>query len=314
MMDGVIIIDKPAGKTSHDVVSEVKKILGVKKAGHTGTLDPMVTGVLPVCLNEATKLAGFLTGEDKEYLATMLLGVKTDTLDIEGKIISQSDNFVTEEEIRAAIAQMVGTIKQVPPAYSAIKHCGKPLYKWARKGVLLEMEPREVKIHSIVIEDISFPRVTFRVVCSKGTYIRTLCSDVGDLLGLGACLYSLRRLRSGFFSEEMGVSLNNYEDNNKKNKLLEKILPMAELLPLLTTIKLEDHYAAKLLNGWQPSVEMMKEHDLPFLKAGDMVKFISSSGYLLAVAEMVAPVNKFSEFDGKRQAAKIVRVFNNINK
>jgi tRNA pseudouridine55 synthase len=314
MMDGVIIIDKPAGKTSHDVVSEVKKILGVKKAGHTGTLDPMVTGVLPVCLNEATKLAGFLTGEDKEYLAIMLLGVKTDTLDIEGKIISQSDNFVTEEEIRAAMTQMVGKIKQVPPAYSAVKYCGKPLYKWARKGVLLDMESREVKIHSIVIEDISFPRVTFRVVCSKGTYIRTLCSDVGDLLGLGACLYSLRRLRSGYFSEEMGVSLNNYEDNNKKNKLLEKILPMAELLPLLTTIKLEDHYAAKLLNGWQPSVEMMKEHDLPFLKAGDMVKFISDSGYLLAVAEMVAPVNKFSEFDGKRQAAKIVRVFNNINK
>jgi tRNA pseudouridine55 synthase len=314
MMNGVIIIDKPAGKTSHDVVSEVKKILGVKKAGHTGTLDPMVTGVLPVCLNEATKLAGFLTGEDKEYLAIMLLGVKTDTLDIEGKIISQSDNFVTEEEIRAAMTQMVGKIKQVPPAYSAVKYCGKPLYKWARKGVLLDVEPREVKIHSIVIEDISFPRVTFRVVCSKGTYIRTLCSDVGDLLGLGACLYSLRRLRSGYFSEEMGVSLNNYEDNNKKNKLLEKILPMAELLPLLTTIKLEDHYAAKLLNGWQPSVEMMKEHDLPFLKAGDMVKFISDSGYLLAVAEMVAPVNKFSEFDGKRQAAKIVRVFNNINK
>jgi tRNA pseudouridine55 synthase len=314
MMDGVIIIDKPAGKTSHDVVSEVKKILGVKKAGHTGTLDPMVTGVLPVCLNEATKLAGFLTGEDKEYLATMLLGVKTDTLDIEGKIISQSDNFVTEEEIRAAMAQTVGTIKQVPPAYSAVKHCGKPLYKWARKGVLLDMEPREVKIHSIVIEDISFPRVTFRVVCSKGTYIRTLCSDVGDLLGLGACLCSLRRLKSGYFSEEMAVSLNNYEDNNKKNKLLEKILPMAELLPLLTTIELEDHSAAKLLNGWQPSVEMMKEHDLPFLKAGDMVKFISSSGYLLAVAEMVAPVNKFSEFDGKRQAAKIVRVFNNFSK
>jgi len=314
MMDGVIVIDKPAGKTSHDVVSEVKKILGVKKAGHTGTLDPMVTGVLPVCLNEATKLAGFLTGEDKEYLATMLLGVKTDTLDIEGKIISQSNNFVTEEEIRAAIARMMGTIKQVPPAYSAVKYCGKPLYKWARKGILLDMEQREVKIHSIVIENISFPHVTFRVVCSKGTYIRTLCSDAGDLLGLGACLCGLRRLRSGFFSEDMAVSLNNYEGNDKKNKLLEKILPMAELLPLLTTIELEDHSAEKLRNGWQPSVEMMKEHDLPFLKAGDMVKFISSSGYLLAVAEMVAPVNKFSEFDGKRQAAKIVRVFNNISK
>ncbi len=305
-MNGVVIIDKPAGKTSHDVVNEVKKILGVKKAGHTGTLDPMATGVLPVCLNEATKLAKFLTGEDKEYLAAMLLGVKTDTLDTEGKIISQSDKPVTEERIRTVMAQMVGKVKQVPPAYSAVKYCGEPLYKWARRGIFLETAAREVEIHSIVIEDISFPRVTFRVACSKGTYIRTLCSDIGDLLECGACLCSLRRLRSGFFSEEMAVSLNNIE-------LSEKILPMANLLPLLTTIELEDHFAAKLHNGLQPSVEMMKEHVLPFLEVGDMVKFISHSGNLVALAEMVAPVNKFSEFDGKRQAAKIVRVFNNIS-
>ncbi|MGP8154191.1 MAG: tRNA pseudouridine(55) synthase TruB [Smithella sp.] len=310
MMDGVIVIDKPAGKTSHDIVIEVKKILGVKKAGHTGTLDPMVTGVLPVCLNEATKLANLLTGANKEYMATMLLGVKTDTLDIEGKIISQSDNFISAEEIRTVISRMIGEIKQVPPAYSAIKYCGKPLYKWARSGVFLDMKPREVKIHSIVIEDISFPHVTFRVVCSKGTYIRTLCSDIGDMLGVGACLYSLRRLRSGIFLEEMAVCLSDYVYNDKKNELSEKILPMMQLLPLLASIELEDDSAVKLRNGWQPSVEMMKQHDLPLLKAGDMVKFISR-GYLLAVAEMLAPVNKFSEFDGKMQAAKIVRVFNN---
>ncbi|MGA9109246.1 MAG: tRNA pseudouridine(55) synthase TruB [Smithella sp.] len=310
MMDGVIVIDKPAGKTSHDVVSEVKKILGVKKAGHTGTLDPMVTGVLPVCLNEATKLARLLTGANKEYLATMLLGVKTDTLDIEGKIISQSDNFVSTEEIKAVMLQMIGEIKQIPPAYSAVKYCGKPLYKYARSGVFLDMKPRDVTIYNIVIEDISFPRVTFRVVCSKGTYIRTLCSDIGDMLGVGACLYSLRRLKSGIFLEEMAVCLSDYVSNDNKNKLSEKILPMTELLPLLCSIELEDDSAMKLRNGWQPSVEMMKAHDLPLLKAGDMVKFISR-GYLLAVAEMLAPVNKFSEFDGKMQAARIVRVFNN---
>jgi tRNA pseudouridine55 synthase len=310
MMDGVIVIDKPAGKTSHDVVSEVKKFLGVKKAGHTGTLDPMVTGVLPVCLNEATKLAGLLTGANKEYLATMLLGVKTDTLDIEGKIIGQSDKFVSTEEIRAVMLQMIGEIKQIPPAYSAVKYCGKPLYKYARSGVILDMEPRDVTIYNIVIEDISFPHVTFRVVCSKGTYIRTLCSDIGDMLGVGACLYSLRRLKSGIFLEEMAVCLSDYVSNDNYNKLSEKILPMTELLPLLCSIELEDDSAAKLRNGWQPSVEMMKAHDLPLLKAGDMVKFISR-GYLLAVAEMLAPVNKFSEFDGKMQAAKIVRVFNN---
>jgi tRNA pseudouridine55 synthase len=284
--------------------------LGVKKAGHTGTLDPMVTGVLPVCLNEATKLAGLLTGANKEYLATMLLGVKTDTLDIEGKIISQSDNFVSTEEIRAVMFRMIGEIKQIPPAYSAVKYCGKPLYKYARSGVILDMEPRDVTIYSIVIEDISFPRVTFRVVCSKGTYIRTLCSDIGDMLGVGACLYSLRRLKSGIFLEEMAVCLSDYVSNDHKNKLSEKILPMTELLPLLCSIELEDDSAAKLRNGWQPSVEMMKAYDLPLLKVGDMVKFISR-GYLLAVAEMLAPVNKFSEFDGKMQAAKIVRVFNN---
>jgi len=313
MMDGVIVIDKPAGKTSHDVVSEVKKILGVKKAGHTGTLDPLATGVLPVCLNEATKLAGFLSGENKEYRATMLLGVQTDTMDMEGKIVSQSDHCVSEEKIRTVISGMSGKIKQVPPAYSAVKYQGKPLYKRARSGVLLDMAPREVTIYSIVVEDISFPHVTFRVVCSKGTYIRSLCSDMGDILGTGACLYSLRRLKSGFFSEEMAVSLSDYVDHDKKNEILGKILPMAELLPLLATIELQDHSAAKMRNGWQPSVEMMKEHDLPLLKAGDMVKF-TSRGCLLAVAEMLAPMSKLAEFDGKTQAARIVRVFNNISK
>jgi tRNA pseudouridine55 synthase len=310
MMDGVIVIDKPAGKTSHDVVSEVKKILGVKKAGHTGTLDPMVTGVLPICLNEATKLANLLTGENKEYRATMQLGVKTDTLDMEGKMISRSDDFVSAEKIKEVVSQMTGEIEQIPPAYSAVKFGGKPLYKYARSGVFPDIKPRKVTIYSIAVEDISFPFVTFRVVCSKGTYIRTLCSDIGNILGVGACLQNLRRLRSGIFSEEMAVCLSDYVDHDGKNKLTEKVLPMAGLLPLLCSIELEDHSAAKLRNGWQPSVEMMKEHDLPLLKAGDMVKFINK-GYLLAVAEMLAPVNRFSEFDGKMQAARIVRVFNN---
>ena len=305
MLDGVIVIDKPAGKTSHDVVNEVKKTLGIKKAGHTGTLDPLATGVLPVCLNEATKLAGFLTGEDKEYRATMLLGVKTDTMDTEGKIISQSDIFVSEEEIKSVITRMIGKIKQIPPSYSAVKYQGRPLYKWARSGVFLDLKPRDVTIYRIVVEDISFPRVTFRVACSKGTYIRTLCSDIGDVLGTGACLSGLRRLQSGVFSEKMAADLSNYTSD----ELVRKILPMTELLPMLATIELKDHSVAKLRNGWQPSVEMLQEHDLPLLKAGDMVKF-TNGGYLLAVAEMLAPVSNLSGYDGKMQAARIVRVFN----
>ena len=312
-MDGIVIIDKPAGKTSHDVVSEVKKIMGAKKAGHTGTLDPMATGVLPVCLNEATNLAQFLTGENKEYLATMLLGVKTDTLDTEGEITGRSDKFVSEEEIRVALAKMVGKIQQVPPAYSAVKHHGQPLYKYARKGIFLETAAREVEIYSIFIEDISFPRVTFRIACSKGTYIRSICSDVGEMLGCGACLCGLRRMRSGLFSTDMAVSLDNYERKEKKTELLAKMLPLTKSLPLLTGIEVEEEFANKLRDGMQPSVEAMQLHVLPFLEAGDMIKFVSQGGSLIAVAEMLAAVSKFSELNGNYQAAKIVRVFNDVN-
>ncbi len=308
-----MIIDKPAGKTSHDVVTEVKKIMGAKKAGHTGTLDPMATGVLPVCLNEATKLAQFLTGENKEYLATMLLGVTTDTLDTEGEITGRSDKFISAEEIRAALVKMVGKIQQVPPAYSAVKHCGQPLYKYARKGIFLATSAREIEIYSIVVEDISFPRVTFRIACSKGTYIRSICSDVGEVLGCGACLCGLRRLRSGLFSTDMAVSLENYERKEKKTELLAKLLPLTKSLPLLTGIEVEEEFANKLRDGMQPSIEAMQLHVLPFLEAGDMIKFVSEGGTLIAVAEMMASVSKFSELNGKHQAAKIVRVFNNVN-
>lgn len=312
-MNGIVVIDKPAGKTSHDIVSEVKKILGAKKAGHTGTLDPMATGVLPVCLNEATKLTQFLSGESKEYIATMLLGIKTDTLDMEGKIIAKSDKIVSEKEIGIALSKMVGRISQVPPAYSAVKYCGKPLYKYARKGVFLETAAREVEISNITIQNISLPRVTFMIACSKGTYIRKLCSDVGDFLGCGACLIGLRRLRSGFFSEDMAVSLNNYAREEKKNELLGKMLPMTKSLPLFTAIEVAEDIVNKLRAGFQPSVEMMKTHVLPFLEAGDMLKFVSHSGNLIALAEMIIPVNMFSESDGKCRAARIIRAFNNIS-
>lgn len=311
-MNGVVIIDKPAGKTSHDVVAQVKKILGARKAGHTGTLDPMATGVLPVCVNEATKLAGFLLDDNKEYLATMLLGVKTDTLDTEGKIIGRSDHVVSNEEVRAALARMVGKIKQIPPAYSAIKYCGDPLYKWARKGIIIEPEPREVEIRHIIIEDISLPRITFRVACSKGTYIRTLCADVGESLGCGACLCGLRRIRSGFFSEDMAVSLTDNSLQEKKEELLARMLPMTKLLPLLTVIEIEDAFANKLRDGLQPSVETMRAYVPPFLETGDMVKFVNRRGCLVAIAEMTTAASNFSAVDEKCQAARIVRVFNNV--
>lgn len=313
-MDGIVVIDKPAGLTSHDVVSIVKKILGVKKAGHTGTLDPLATGVLPVCINEATKLAQFLTAENKTYLATMLLGVRTDTQDTEGKVTEKSDPVVSEEGLREAFRRLVGKIQQIPPAYSALKHKGKPLYKYARAGEFPEIPAREVEIFCLNVRDISFPYVTFDVSCSKGTYIRTICSDVGNMLGCGACLSGLRRLQSGFFTEDMAVSLEYDAVADKKSELLAKMLPMAQSLPTFSAIEVSELLADKLRAGFQPDVEMLRQNVLPFLAAGDMIKFITSGGHLVAVAEIQVATSELAKQDGRTQAARMLRVFNGSNK
>ncbi|HOX15731.1 MAG TPA: tRNA pseudouridine(55) synthase TruB [Smithellaceae bacterium] len=312
-MDGIVVIDKPAGLTSHDVVSEVKKILGAKKAGHTGTLDPMATGVLPVCINEATKLAQFLSAEKKTYLATMLLGVQTDTQDTEGEVTQKSDRVVPEEDVREALRSMVGHIKQVPPAYSALKHKGKPLYKYARAGEFPEISARDVEIFSLNVRDISFPYVTFDISCSKGTYIRTVCSDVGNALGCGATLSGLRRLQSGFFTEDMALSLEDVPVAEKKKELLAKMLPMAQCLRIFATIEVSESLADKLRTGFQPDVEMMRQNVLPFLAAGDMIKFISPGGHLVAVAEMQMPTSEMADRNGRTQAARMLRIFNGTN-
>lgn len=312
-MDGIVVIDKPAGLTSHDVVSEVKKILGVRKAGHTGTLDPMATGVLPVCLNEATKLAQFLSADSKTYRATMLLGVETDTQDTEGTITGKSDQIVTEEEIRAALGKMIGKIKQVPPAYSALKHRGKPLYQYARKGEFPEIAAREVEIFGLIVRDIAFPRVNFDISCSKGTYIRTICSDVGKILGSGACLAGLRRLQSGFFTQDMAVSLGNAPAEEQRKNLLARMLPMAQSLPDFVAIPVSASLVEKLRAGFQPDVEMMSQNVLPFLAAGDMIKFTGPDGRLVAVAEMQVSADLMAGQNGKTKAARMLRIFNSTN-
>jgi tRNA pseudouridine55 synthase len=313
-MDGIVVIDKPAGYTSHDVVSEIKKILGARKAGHTGTLDPLATGVLPVCINEATKLAQFLLAEKKTYLATMLLGIRTDTQDTEGKVTEKSDRIVSEEDIREPLRRMVGKIQQVPPAYSALKLKGKPLYKYARAGEFPEISARNVEIFSLNVRDISFPYVTFDISCSKGTYIRTVCSDVGNALGCGACLSGLRRLRSGFFTEDMAISLDNKVLAEKKKELLFKMLPMAKALPTFAAIEVSESLADKLRAGFQPDVEMVRQNVLPFLAAGDMLKFITPGGHLVAVAQMQMPAGEMANQDGRTPAARILRVFKSTNK
>lgn len=201
-MNGVIIIDKPKGKTSHDIVGILRKKFGTRRVGHTGTLDPLATGVLPVCIGNATRAADMLIESDKKYRATFLLGKRSDTLDIEGQITEENEVSVSEEDVRRVVSEFIGEQDQIPPMYSAIKKDGKKLYDLAREGIEIEREPRRINIYSIDICDIALPAVTIDVHCSKGTYIRSLCDDIGTKLGCGAVMTELRRTYTAGFAIE----------------------------------------------------------------------------------------------------------------
>ena len=207
-MHGVLNLNKPQGITSRHAVSKAQKALGVRKAGHAGTLDPMATGVLLICIGEATKISRFLMDSDKSYRATLKLGERTDTQDAEGRVIeTRVYDHVTPEFLKSAFESFSGRIEQMPPMYSAVKINGQPLHRLARKGIEAERKARDVEIRSIVIVETAFPYVTFDVVCSKGTYIRTLSEDIGLRLGCGAHLTALERTRSGVFSVEKSIAL-----------------------------------------------------------------------------------------------------------
>lgn len=207
-MNAVVVLNKSKGITSQDAVTKVKKILGVKKAGHAGTLDPMATGILLVCLNEATKISPLLMELEKEYVFKARFGISTDTHDAEGKIIKKVDNFeLNRTELEKILKKYTGEIMQTPPMYSAVKVEGQPLHKLARKGIEVERKPKKVFIHSFNIEEFNPPLVTFRVVCSKGTYVRALCHDIGEELGMGAHIVELERTRIGKFKIEDSISL-----------------------------------------------------------------------------------------------------------
>ena len=207
-MDLIINLNKPRDITSHDSVSKVKRILKAKKVGHAGTLDPMATGVLIICVNRATRLASYFSGQDKEYRAVMKLGETTDTQDACGTVIEKKETLhIDKESIEDALQSLKGTTLQNPPMFSALKHKGTPLYKLARKGIDVERRSREITIHEIELLDIDLPYVTFRTVCSKGTYIRTLCDDIGKKLGTGAHLFQLERTAVGQFHINNSVTL-----------------------------------------------------------------------------------------------------------
>lgn len=210
-MNGIINIYKEAGFTSFDVVAKMRGILRERKIGHTGTLDPDATGVLPVCVGNGTKLVELFTDHEKEYIAELILGVCTDTQDMSGEILKEAPVAVTEEQVREAVKSFVGEYMQIPPMYSAIKVNGKKLYELAREGKEVERQPRKVSFKEIEILSMELPVVKIRVVCSKGTYIRTLCNDIGEKLGCYGAMKSLLRTRVGMFLLEDAVTLEELE-------------------------------------------------------------------------------------------------------
>lgn len=206
-MTGIIVIDKPAGWSSHDVAAKMRGVLKEKRIGHGGTLDPMATGVLPLFVGRATRAVEFMDGADKEYIAGMRLGITTDTQDITGNIIGQRDADVSPDAVAAELRALTGERDQLPPMYSAIKVNGKKLYEYARRGREVERSPRRICIYEIEPLGFSGGEYRFRVVCSKGTYVRTLCHDVGEKLGCGAAMSSLKRTRAGCFGIEEAISI-----------------------------------------------------------------------------------------------------------
>lgn len=249
MLNGIIIIHKEAGYTSHDVVAKMRGICRQKKIGHTGTLDPQATGVLPVCLGSGTKLCDMLTDKDKEYVAELLLGVETDTQDTTGQVLRESPVNASGEEVRAAVMSFLGEYSQVPPMYSALKVDGKKLYELARAGKEVERQARKVMIHEIEILDMKLPVVKLRVACSKGTYIRTLCADIGAKLGCGGTMKSLQRTRVGSFDLERAVTLAELEKIRDEERLEEILFPVDSAFANCPKLHVRQEFAKLVDNG-----------------------------------------------------------------
>ncbi len=284
--DGVLIIDKPSDWTSHDVVAKVRKIVKTRRVGHTGTLDPFATGVLVVCLNRATRLVQFLTGDDKEYMATMRLGFTTDTGDLTGeaRLPVTDANHITSEQVREVLKHFHGRIQQIPPMYSAKKVGGVRLHEMARRGEEIERQPIEIEIKELELQEhagsVRTQDFSFRVVCTAGTYIRTLAEDIGKRLGVGAHLISLRRTRAGSCHQSEAVTLDKLAELVEQDKLGEVLIPMADAVEL-TEILLSQEECKAVTHG--RSIRRMGDW-----RNGSKAKLCDDKHQLMAIAEFDA--------------------------
>ena len=276
MLDGIFNVYKEKGYTSHDVVARLRGIAGQKKVGHTGTLDPDAEGVLPVCLGKATKVCDVLTDKSKTYQAVLLLGRRTDTQDISGACLEERDTSgLAKETVRRAVESFLGDYMQTPPMYSALKVDGKKLYELAREGKTVERKARKVQIHRIEIRKMDLPRVWIEVECSKGTYIRTLCDDIGELLGVGGCMEGLLRTRVGHFRIEDSVRLSELERYREEGTLEEHLIPVDSVFADCPRLDVPERLEPLLYNG--------NPLRLPEGEDGQLVRVYDSRGRFIAL-------------------------------
>ena len=296
--NGLLLIDKPAGLTSFDVVRRVRRAFKVRKVGHLGTLDPFATGLLPLALGEATKLAQFLLEESKTYLATLKLGVETDTQDLTGRVTRESNYLPSPEEIQQTVGGFVGEIEQVPPMYSAVHHQGDRLYKLARRGQEVEVAPRNVVIYRLELQEVALPGVTITVECSRGTYVRTLAHDLGRALGCGAHLVGLTRLAVGPFCLAEALPLEMVEKKENPETIHQCLVPLPHCLPRFKAVQVDQVQARRLSQG----------QTLPWPEKGpgegEKVRVVADGG-LVAVATM--------RRDGMQPVLAPLRVFRRLS-
>jgi tRNA pseudouridine55 synthase len=285
---GIVVIDKPEGISSFGAVKRIQRLTGARKAGHTGTLDPLATGVLPICLNEATKIVRFLIDQDKEYSAVMTLGIETDTGDREGRVVKErSVPALSRKEVVETLESFVGRIKQIPPHFSAKKKDGIPLYRLARRGFKIELDPVEVTIFHLEYKEMKLPHIAFDLRCSKGTYIRALARDIGLKLGCGAHLRELRRTRCGPFGLDRSCGLDQFRESWETGMTEGALWLIEEAVNDWPSIVLDDGSLQKIRHGLSLNRFDLHEVGSMAFKEGDYVSLLSSEGRLVAIGKAV---------------------------
>jgi tRNA pseudouridine55 synthase len=308
--DGVLNVRKAAGWTSHDVVAKLRSVLHGPRIGHAGTLDPSATGVLPVLVGKATRIAEYLQEWDKEYRAVLRLGETTDTLDASGTILMRrSAETVTEAAVRSAVARFEGRTTQIPPMYSAVKVAGVPLYKSARAGKTIPRGPRDVTIHRLEILGISGPDVSLHVGCSKGTYVRTLCADIGEALGVGGHLLTLDRVRVGPLRTEGALTVEEIIGKAEAGSLQEVLLSLDDALAGLPALQIEAAAAGRARHGVPvPLSSVQRTADLSILRGDETVRLKEASGRLIALGAMPAVEGTEDGDHAERKSIRIMKV------